>query len=82
MTEGWETFRSFDDQASAEALAERLRIDGVPAFVEGENPVPGLGSFHVLVPTDLAHRARWIMAEVESMGDELNYLATGELGRD
>ena len=79
MTEGWQTIEVFDDEISAQAMVGRLRVDGVPAAVKSDRLVPGVGTFHVLVPAALADRARWILAQAESTEAELNYLATGEL---
>ena len=81
MTEGWQTIEVFDDEISAQAMAGRLRVDGVPVAVKSDRLVPGVGTFHVVVPTELADRARWILAQAESTEAELNYLATGELGQ-
>lgn len=81
MSEDWQTIEFFSDEASAEAMAGRLRVDGVSAAVKSDGPVPGVGMFRVLVPTALADRARWILAQAESTEAELNFLATGELGQ-
>ena len=57
MDETWERFEVFEDLASAEALAGRLRIDDVPARIEVASPIPGLNEgIWVLVPKRLAHR--------------------------
>jgi len=80
MSDGWETFEVFGDAGSAESLAGRLRVDGVPAVVECRSPVPGLlEGFVVIVPSRLAHRARWVRALAQSSDRELNFLATGKL---
>jgi hypothetical protein len=52
----------------------------VPALVHRESPIPGIEAFRVVVPGDLAHRARWVMASAEPTEAELDDLATGELG--
>jgi hypothetical protein len=77
--EDWQQFAVFEDEASAEALAGRLRVDGVPAQVAGRSLVPGLNEgFQVMVPTRLAHRAKRVAALAELTDEELRYLATGE----
>ena len=81
MTDDWEVFAVFDDVGSAEAVAGRLRSDGVPSEVQRESPVPGLNVFRVVVPTALAHRARWVMSLAETTDAELAYLATGKLDK-
>ena len=84
MTEAWEEFESFADEASAEALAEMLRAEGVPARVRTQSPVPGLvENVSVLVPSNLAHRARFVAASTKVSDEELEYAATGKLpGKD
>ena len=82
MTDEWQSFKVFDDEASAEALAGRLRVEGVPALVHRESPIPGIEEFRVVVPADLAHRARWVLASAQPDDAEFEYLATGELGAD
>ncbi len=42
ITESWKILDSYEDQTTAEALAELLRNGGVPAKVEIDSPVPGL----------------------------------------
>jgi hypothetical protein len=82
-SEDWQQFAVFEDQASAEAFAGRLRVDGVPARIAGHSPVPGLNEgFQVMVPTRLAHRAKSVAALAEPTDEELRYLATGELPDD
>jgi hypothetical protein len=81
MTELWEKFEDFGDQASAEALAGCLRLDGVPAQIERISPLPGLDDrFRVVIPRHLAHRAREILASTDMT--ELAYLATGKISGD
>ena len=81
MTEVWEKFEDFGDQASAEVLAGRLRLDGVPAQIERVSPLPGLDDrFRLMVPEHLVNRARGILASTDVR--ELAYLATGKLSGD
>ena len=80
MTDDWETFAVFDDEASAEAVAGRLRLEGVPSQVQANVQLPGLSVFRLMVPKDLAHRARRAMSLAETSDAELAFLATGKLG--
>jgi hypothetical protein len=56
-----------NDQASAEVMAERLRLDGVPAQIVRADtgaPYDGMGAsaaFDILVPEQLAAKARQIL---------------------
>lgn len=74
---------STDEEASAEALAGMLRIEGVPAVVHVISPVPGIiEEVQVHVPASLAHRARWFMNTSQVTDAELRFAATGELGQE
>jgi hypothetical protein len=74
-------FLSFENEPSAEAIAELLRGQGVPATVEIRSPVPGLlENIRIIVPKALEHRARWLLRSADVSDDELDFLATGELG--
>ncbi len=75
----WQPFEIFSDRGSAEALAAVLGSEGVPARVESSELVAGIEARHrVLVPSALAHRARWVLADSDLTDSELGYLATGE----
>lgn len=81
--EGWEKFESYADEASAEALVELLRSKGVPARVETLSPIPGVvENVVVMVSSELAHRARFVIASQQVSNEELEYVATGELNVD
>lgn len=55
-----------------------MRLDGVPAQIERISPLPGLNEgFRLMVPARLAHRARGILASIDTSASELAYLATG-----
>ena len=83
MSEEWEELLTFDDQPSAEALAELLRNEGVPANVEVVSPVPGLvENIRLVVASSLAHRARWLIESQKLTDRELDFAATGELSPD
>lgn len=78
--ERWQPFRTFFDRGSAEAMVVVLDSEGVPARVESSELVAGIESrYSVLVPSSLAHRARWVLADSDLTDSELDYLATGEL---
>jgi len=83
MSETWHTFQVFSDLASAQAVAGRLQIEGVPAQVNTTEALSAVQSgFELLVPGSMMHRARWVLAQVELTGAELSFLATGKLGDD
>jgi hypothetical protein len=76
----WVSVAVYSDRMSAEATLGRLAGDEIPAYISSDEHVPGLGThFDVLVPSDLLHRARWILRESPLSERELTYLATGEL---
>ena len=80
MSETWEELLNCENEASAEALAEALRREGVPISVEVQSPVPGLiESVRLVVAKDFAHRARWLLRSSKLSDRELIYAATGEL---
>ena len=79
--ESWQGFLSFHDRVSADMYADFLESEEVPSRVQLAELVLGVeAEFCLLVPTSLAHRARWVLANSEYSESELCYLATGELG--
>ena len=82
MTRELPSIGVFRDEASAQAVAGRLRVEGVPAEVHQAGPIPGLYEFHVRVPEHLMARARSVMAASEFSEAELTFLATGEMGEE
>jgi hypothetical protein len=77
----WETVVYLTDVPVAEVLAQRLADEGVLSRVVSDPPLLGEGrNCAVQVPSELAHRARWLLAQAQFTDAELNYLATGELG--
>jgi hypothetical protein len=72
----YEEFKTFSDRGSAEALCSWLEFEGVPSYVE---PRAHEMQFVVHVLMKLAHRARWIVAQMPPTDVELNFLATGNL---
>jgi len=80
-TENWELFRTFKDQTSAELMARRLESEGVTSSVRSSLLEAAVETaWQVWVSKDLAHRARWILANSDFSDSELAFLATGELG--
>lgn len=78
--EYWESIRGFAERGPAEALRVQLETEGVPTRIEAnalENAIEA--RFFVLVPTALAHRARWVTPDSPFSEAELNFLATGKL---
>jgi hypothetical protein len=76
----WEVVASFSDAASAHAMLVMFRGEGVPADVVGDTSLLGEARHcEVRVPSELAHRARWLMSQAQFTDTELTYLATGEL---
>lgn len=79
----WESCQTFSDRGAAEVVCARLVLEGVPAQVEAGALEGTIGGFSVIVPRVLAHRARWILAQVPPSDEELEYMATGKLpGQD
>ena len=78
MPEEWEVLLTLEDEGSAQALAELLVKEGVPASVEVQAPVPGLvENVRLVVRSDMAHRARWILNSSKLTDEELDFAATG-----
>lgn len=76
----WKSLVTVADTLSAQALIDRLQLEGVPARIESDSSLLGAARLcHVMVPTNQVHRARRLL-EAESFTDaELRFLATGEL---
>lgn len=76
----WELFISYPDFGPAEAMRTRLEFEQVPCKVEARALENGLESqFCVYVAQGLAHRARWVVAQLPPTDAELEFLATGKL---
>jgi hypothetical protein len=81
MSESWQRFLWFADLASAQTVAGLLQLEGVPVREESCEAISGFEKgFWLLVPENLSHRARWVLAQSEVSDRELSYLATGKLG--
>lgn len=71
----WEPFRGFDERGAADAQCLQLQNDGVPCKVETRALERGIeAQYWVLVPKSLAHRARWITAQLPPTDEELTFL--------
>lgn len=71
---------TFSDVPSAQALATLFRAEGVPVEVVSDSSLLGEARCcEIRVPSELAHRARWLMSQAEFTDAELTFLATGEL---
>ena len=76
----WDPFRAFLDRGVAEALAARLESEGVPTKLESRRLEASVeAQFIVFVTKRLAHRARWILAQLPPEEAEVYFMATGEL---
>lgn len=78
--EDWVLFRSFPEFGPAEAMRVWLQHEGVPTAVESRALESGVGTHYcVFVARHLAHRARWLAAQLPPTDAELEFLATGKL---
>jgi hypothetical protein len=79
----WVVVAQFPDAASAQVTIGLLQTERVPVRLRCSSPVPGLDiQSDVEVPSEYAHRARWILEHCKFSEAELNFLATGEPLRD
>jgi len=80
LQDSWSVVATFADPISAEAMAGRLTSDEVQCQIVSNETLPGLATaFAVLVPTELLHRAQWLLKQANFSDEELTYFATGEL---
>jgi hypothetical protein len=78
----WCPFLAFRDRVSAGIVAAILESESVPITIETGSLFAGVeADFCLLVPSSLAHRARWVLAQSDFTDSELNFLATGQLGQ-
>jgi len=76
----WEPFRVFTDAGSANTMCNWLQLEQVPARVETRSLENAReAEYCVVVLSSLAHRARWIVAQLPPTERELDFLATGRL---
>ena len=82
-SEEWVLVAQFPDAVSAQVVIGRLQSERVPVRVRCSSPMPGLDiQSDVEVPSEYAHRARWLLSTCSFTDAELNFLATGELSQD
>lgn len=75
----WERFASYPNYLVAHIVAGRLKLEGVPTFIECIGILPdGTSRATIWVIKKLAHRARFVLAWPPT-DSELLFLATGEL---
>jgi hypothetical protein len=78
--EEWEFFKSFPDFGPAEAMRVWLQHENVPTKIEARSLESGIEhQYCVFVAKRLAHRARWVTAQLPPTEQELEFLATGKL---
>lgn len=78
--EEWKPFKVFPDLSAAETLRLQLEHHAVPTRIESRALEIGLeAQFCVYLSKALAHRARWILAQLPVTDAELDFLATGKL---
>jgi hypothetical protein len=80
MDDEWELFRVFPERGPANAMRSWLEFEDVPCTIEAralENAREG--QFCLFVAKKLAHRARWVVAQLPPTDAELDFLATGKL---
>jgi hypothetical protein len=78
--DAWSTVVTYPDRLSAEAVLGLLTGGGVACQIISDEHLPGLASFFsIIVPTELLHRARWLLQDSQVSESELTYLATREL---
>jgi hypothetical protein len=76
----WDIVATFSDVPSAQAMAALFRAEGVPAEVVSDTSLLGEARrCEIRVPSELAHRVRWLMLHAQFTDAELTILATGEL---
>jgi len=79
----WQVLVTVYDTASAAALSDQLRSEGVPSVLKSDSSLLGEARrCDILVAPEMLHRAKWIMAQSVVSEAELTYLATGELPSD
>ena len=77
--QAWVVVAQFRDAAAAQVTIGLLQTERVPVRLHRNSLVPGLDlQCDVEVPSEYAHRARWILQHCNFSDAELNFLATGE----
>ena len=72
----WVSVETYSDKISAEAILGLLTGAGLPAYIQSDEHVPGLGSrFSVFVPVDRERQARRMLEKGSVSDSELTELA-------
>jgi hypothetical protein len=80
-SDGWEYFTGCPSRTVANLLTQKLEAEGVPCQVVSRELESGVDlEYWVVVRSELAHRARWVVAQDTFEEEELAFLATGMLG--
>lgn len=80
MNDSWQEFAAYADAVSAEVAAGLLRSEGIPVNVASDEPMLGLiQGFHLMVPPEMLHRARWVVSNAAFTDEELAFFATARL---
>ena len=77
--DSWSTVVTCPDRITAEAMLGLLTSGGVPCQLTSDEHLPGSHPSFPIVPTELLHRARWLLQDSQVSESELTYLATQEL---
>lgn len=57
---------TYPDRITAEAMVGLLTSGGVPCQITSDEHLPGLASFFsIAVPSQLLHRARWLLEDAK-----------------
>jgi hypothetical protein len=79
----WRLLITLPDVPSAQSLAQVLMDDGIVARVMSDASVLGQAApSRIYVGATHLYRARWFLTQRQFTDEELDYLATGELGRE
>ena len=76
----WIHFMRFPGPLAAHIVAGRLNVEGVPTVVLSALALDLSNVAEILIPCHLTHRARWVLAWPPVSEEELQFLATGEIG--
>lgn len=76
-TQGWQVVAEPPTEAGAQILLGLLQSEDIPARMQANVPVPGLGvAFKVEVKSDFLDRARDLLRNSQVSDEELAQLAT------
>jgi hypothetical protein len=79
----WRLLITLPDVPSAQSLAQVLMDDGIVARVMSDASVlVQAAPSRIYVGATHLYRARWFLTQRQFTDEELDYLATGELGRE